>query len=206
MEQISMMKMLDEKGTPLFEKGDAIFVRELDFVIPAVVSSAFYIPPSRYREKGEWRYVLDLATGGHDVKGERDLGSTLFAEHEDAEKACLLKKYDKIHLGADDLHDAMGFRFTRDDDGRVLTSTVAKYGDIWVYERGFMCYAFLRRFKTEKERDKEYKKLVTKVERDAQWHGAERAENNEVDPLYRVSADVYASRGYAKHHGIQREV
>ena len=98
------------------------------------------------------------------------------------------------------LQDCVSLEYTRKLDGYVLKAVLAKAGDTKLYEKDFYCYHFLREYETQKERDKEYDRMLKKIITANEAHGGTTNNAPEFETLYHVSDNLHASLRYAASH------
>lgn len=189
----NMMNDTNNIPKPLFQKGDRIYLVDLDIISSATVSGSFLCGNDTY-----YGYHLDLDKGSHDTIWDHSLGERAFTSFEDAEslKKQNEKKILKINTQALKLTEHRSFRYTRNSDKHILTANVAKIGMNQLIYKHYYTYTFLDIFRNEKQRDKEYKKLVEEA----------LLEGNETDPLpfenlYFCNRTRFASLQYALDNG-----
>lgn len=206
-DQISLFDTIAEnnrnEAIPLFCKHQIIFILSLDVVLKGTVDH-FWVCGGE-DDDPYFGYSVDLAKGGHTVVWDQNVGSTVFGSCAEAETAAtkiapLIVKITPKDITA---HDVRSFGYRRSCDGYELTSIIAKVGETQLYEKGFMCYHFLRTYKSKAERDKEYKTALNKAISEAEWNRGVDLENPPYEVLYRVTKDLYASREYALCHGAE---
>ncbi len=193
---------------PLLTTGQTVYIVELDSVNPATVTSHWFVEPGdRGRVAigdGQYGYRVTNETGCRCVIWDFDVGETVFLADAAAREAAANAEVEKVFPSPDstEITECESWAYLRRLDIRIMPAVLAKVGDLQLYEKDFMCYHFLRTYKTKKARDTQYKKMQQKIR-------AEAAENKgfEVPPtfdvLYKVG-DLYASRDYALHHLTDR--
>lgn len=203
MKQISFWEVEAEQLltglVPKFERGDDIFVLSLDVVQKGKVSYCFICGDDAAPYYG---YSVDFQNGMHTVTWDMEIGDRTFsalvpAQNRAAEISRTLTKIAPQELK---FVDKCGFEYTRNHDNYLLTAGLAKVGKDRLYEHNFMCYHFLRNFKSEKKRDEEYNRLLRDMESECVKREGKRSEFKPII-LYKSVQGIYASRGYVEHEG-----
>ena len=191
--QLELFDLIAQETKPLLQIGQAVYIVELDRVKRVELSDNMWLVSL----KGRKPYYGYGYKGG--VIYDKDLGVKIFLDEESALERAGRVKYDKVYPGLDSLAvtEWAAYAYTRKLDGHKLTAVVAKCGELSMYEKDFVCYSFIKRFKSQKERDKQYAKLLDKIRDESERSGGAELDTPEFEsPLYKVD-DVYASHGFA---------
>jgi len=198
--QICLNDIMQVEAHPLFKEGQTVYILELDIVKRVEIGKRNWLC-----KLGEY-YQNQKPYYGYDVKGgviwDKDLGVTVFVDEGSALEAVARTDYEKYYPSMEslDFTEGVGYQYQRKIDGHRLVAVIAKLGDLRMYERDFMCYSFIRTYPSTTKRDKEYAKLLNKIQNEAQRNNAATLEPIAFEsPLYKVG-NIYASREYALHH------
>jgi len=197
-EQISFDDLTKENSIqPNFDIGQTVYICELDLVRTAVVNSYFACNPkdnSMYHG-----YCVTCIGGGRRTIYDYSIGSTVFHDEKCALERASLCCCEKIDTKMLKPQECVSYEYVRACDNYKLIATIGKIGELQLLEKKFYCYTFLRTYRTEKERDSNYKKLLQKMEDEAKANSGELITMPNLGDLYKVG-DVYASHGYAFHN------
>jgi hypothetical protein len=183
---------------PQFSKGDPVYVLSLDVVLPGTIGHSWLC---RGEDENQfYGYDVKFQNGSHTTITDLSIGEEVFCDEISANKKADSVKslYVKIELDKTQMETCRSFEYIRPLDGHKLTATVAKVGEDMLYEHGFYCYHFLRKYQNQKKRDDAFRKMLAKLLTETDSFGGTEVQDPYIDTLYKVTDELYASRGYAK--------
>ena len=182
---------------PLAESGQTVYLIMLDKIIRTEISEITTIGENADKY---FVYRLKDVDVFNNKAVDENFGVKIFFDEKSAEQKLSQYSYPKINLSELNFNDILSYKYIRNMDGYELTAFLAKSGDNAIYEKDFYCYCFLRKYETIGIRDIEYKKMADKMLSEAKANDGTTNENPQLDNLYYVSENLYASEEYARRH------
>jgi len=192
---------LADQAQPKLSVNQTVFILSLDVVLKGTVNHLWVC--GKDSNEPYFGYSIDLEIGYHNVVWDYNIGKTVFTNHLEAENVAsqISKLMVKVVPSETIVHDCRSFEYYRNCDNYKLEAIIAKVGETQLYEKGFMCYHFLRTYPNQAKRDKGYRELLKKMTEEVERTGGRESENAPFEELYRVTDTLFASREYALQHG-----
>lgn len=196
MNQIDMFQMFSEQRQeemiPVLEIGQTMYEPALDTVNVWTVDGMF---------KGARSYSYNLYNGreprGYHTLLGHNIGVTCFKTLEEAQQVA---SQDRTETIIPELTDYVGWSTFRKVDGNKLKYIVAKVGEKQLFWKQGETYTFLDTFKSKIERDRRYREEVERLLKEVHYGLNPKEEIFEIEKLYKVNNQRYASLDYARRH------
>lgn len=203
--QIGLFEYLNtaNKPTPQLADGDTVYILSLDVVERGKIKRSFICGEQSENPYFGYNVKLD---DGHTTVWDYLMGERVFKCEQDARRKVDSLCFEKIRPCELDFVECKSFSYIRGLDGHELTATIGKVGERQLYEHKFICYHFLKEYACTEERDAAYSKMFAELSEEAEHSNAKELIPPALDVLYKVNAELYASRGYAEHNGVFRAI